>query len=174
MSTEQLAKEEGVDERYIQQSIAKVEAYRALNTLEELEASQVEVVLFNKDLEKLAIRGALQAVTEIRDDKGKVIGKSPDHETRLKGVEVLAKITDNLIGAKAKPTQANNQTNVNVFAGPGGGGVGIATFEDRLREVKKKRAQLEQNNPVIDIGGQEELEEVTPDWEGSGVEQSTA
>jgi hypothetical protein len=175
MSVEQLAKDEGIEERYIRQSIEKVEAYRALNTLEELEASQVEVVLFNRDLEKLAIRGSLTAVTEVRDDKGKILYKLPDHETRLKGVEVLAKITDNLIGAKARAVNSGSTTNVNILNAGNSGGVGIATFEDRLREVKKKRAQLEEQNlPAIEVGAQELEEFSPPDWEGSTIEQGSA
>jgi hypothetical protein len=177
MSTEQLAREEGISERFIKQSIAAVEAFKALTTLEELESSQVEVVLFNKDLEKLALRNALQAKTITRDDKGKKVAEEPNHEIQLEAVKVIADITDNLVGSKYKSVPTGSTTNVNILNAPGGAGVGIATFEDRLREVKRKRGLLEQNNPPMSSSESDEdseIEEVTPDWGGSVIEQGPA
>jgi hypothetical protein len=176
MSTEQIAREEGISERFIKQSIASVEAFKALTTLEELESSQVEVVLFNKDLEKLALRNALQAKTVIYNEAtGKKISEQPNHEIQLEAVKVIADITDNLVGSKKGVPAGGSTTNVNILNAPGSAGVGIATFEDRLREVKRKRGLLEQNNPSSsDSDSEIEAEEFTPDWEGPIVEQSSA
>ena len=176
MSTEQIAREEGIQEKYIKKSIADVEAFKALTTLEELESSQVEVVLFNKDLEKLALRNALQAKTVIYNEKtGKKISEEPNHEVQLEAVKVIADITDNLVGSKKGFPAGGSTTNVNILNAPGSAGVGIATFEDRLREVKRKRGLLEQNNPSSsDSDSEMETEEFTPDWEGSVIEQSSA
>ena len=176
MSTEQIAREEGIQEKYIKKSIADVEAFKALTTLEELESSQVEVVLFNKDLEKLALRNALQAKTVIYNEKtGKKISEEPNHEIQLEAVKVIADITDNLVGSKKGLPVGGSTTNVNILNAPGSAGVGIATFEDRLREVKRKRGLLEQTNPSSsDSDSEIEAEEFTPDWEGPIVEQSSA
>ena len=177
MSTEQISREEGIQEKYIKQSIAAVEAFKALTTLEELESSQVEVVLFNKDLEKLALRNALQAKTVIYNEKtGKKVSEEPNHEIQLEAVKVIADITDNLVGSKYKGVPGGGSTtNVNILNAPGSAGVGIATFEDRLREVKRKRGLLEQTNPSSsDSDSEIEAEEFTPDWEGPIVEQSPA
>src|SRR5208337_106874 len=177
MSTEQISREEGIQEKYIKQSIAAVEAFKALTTLEELESSQVEVVLFNKDLEKLALRNALQAKTVIYNEKTeKKVSEEPNHEIQLEAVKVIADITDNLVGSKYKGVPAGGSTtNVNILNAPGSAGVGIATFEDRLREVKRKRGLLEQTNPSSsDSDSEIEAEEFTPDWEGPIVEQSSA
>lgn len=176
MSTEQLAREEGIDEKYIKKSIAMVEAFRAMVTIEDLEASQVEVVLFNKDLEKIALRDALQAKTTIFSNDGKKISEEPNHEIRLSAVKEIREITDSLIGSKNKGGGGGgNNVNVNVLNAPGGSGVGIATFEDRLREVKRKRGLLEQNNPSMSSEDEEsDVEDFTPDWEGRVIEQSSA
>lgn len=168
VSTELIAKEEGVDEKYVLRSISQVEAYNAMNTMDDLRISQVEVVLFNAKLEKAALHSALQAETKILNDKGKVIAREPNHEIRLKGVEMMTEISKNLIMAEARSNSPSG-TNVQVNVGGMGTTVGIATFEDRLREVKKKRSELEQKNPPalppqepIDV----EVEEIRPNWEG--------
>jgi hypothetical protein len=65
--------------------------------------------------------------------------------------------------------------NVNVLNASGGAGVGIATFEDRLHEVKRKRGLLEQNNPPTSSEDEDsEVENFTPDWDGRIIEQSSA
>ena len=177
MSTEQLAREEGVDEKYIKKSIAMVEAFRAMVTLDDLEASQVEVVLFNKDLEKLAIHGALKASTTVFNNEGEKISEEPNHEIRLEAVKVIKDITDSLISSKNKGGGGGggNNVNVNVLNASGGAGVGIATFEDRLHEVKRKRGLLEQNNPPTSSEDEDsEVENFTPDWDGRIIEQSSA
>jgi aspartate ammonia-lyase len=167
MSTEQLAREEGVDEKYIKKSIAMVEAFRAMVTLDDLEASQVEVVLFNKELEKLAIHGALKASTAIYNAEGKKVSEEPNHEIRLDAVKVIKDITESLISSKNKGGGGGgNNVNVNVW---------IATFEDRLHEVKRKRGLLEQNNPPTSSEDEDsEVENFTPDWDGRIIEQSSA
>lgn len=177
MSTEQIAKEEGINEKYIKQSIAKVESYRALHTLDELEASQVEVILFNKDLQKIAIRNGLQATTQIilkeKDAEGnenEKIVEVKDVGMQLRTVEVIAKMTDNLMGSRAR-SLPQQTTNVNILNAGGGTGVGIATFEDRLREVKRKRGQLEQQALPAPRVDDSDIEEITPDWEGDVTEQ---
>jgi hypothetical protein len=176
MSTEQLAREEGIDEKYIKKSIAQVEAFRAMVTIEDLEASQVEVVLFNKELEKLALHGALKANTTVFDGEGKKVSEEPNHEIRLEAVKVIKDITDSLISSKNKGGGGGgNNVNVNVLNAPGGAGVGIATFEDRLHEVKRKRGLLEQNNPPTSSEDEDsEVENFTPDWDGRIIEQSPA
>jgi hypothetical protein len=177
MSTEQLAREEGIDEKHIKKSIAMVEAFRAQVTLDDLEASQVEVVLFNKDLEKIALRDALQAKVVTLSPEGKKIHEEPNHEIRLSAVKEIREITDSLISSKSKGGGGGgNNVNVNVLNAPGGAGVGIATFEDRLHEVKRKRGLLEQNNPPTSSDEDEdsEVENFTPDWDGRIIEQSSA
>ena len=163
-SIEQIAKEEKVKEENILRSISLVESYYAMNTMEELRASQVEVVLFNAELEKAALCSALQAETKIFHEKtGKLISREPNYDVRLKGVEMLVEIGKNLITADARSNAPSNNTQVNVNVA-GGSTVGVATFEDRLREVRKKREALPA--PPLENVIEAEIEELRPNWEG--------
>jgi hypothetical protein len=164
LSIEQIAKEEKVKEENILRSISLVESYYAMNTMEELRASQVEVVLFNAELEKAALCSALQAETKIFHEKtGKLISREPNYDVRLKGVEMLVEIGKNLITADARSNAPSNNTQVNVNVA-GGSTVGVATFEDRLREVRKKREALP--TPPLENVIEAEIEELRPNWEG--------
>jgi hypothetical protein len=170
MSTEQIAKEEGIGESCIKQSIARVEAYRALNTIEALEASQVEVILFNSEVQKRALRNGLMATTVFTDKDGKV-SREPDYETQLQCLNIMERMTKNLLGSKPGGAPLpSSTTNVNIVNAAGGAGVGILTFEDRLREVKRKRALIDQGLPV----STEDEEEFTPDWEGTTIEHGSS
>lgn len=153
MSTEQIAKEENVGVVSVQRSISQVEAYRALSTADETEISQTEIVLFNKDIEKLALRRALMAETVTEDGK-----RIPDFDRQLHASEILTDKAKNVMDANAKKVAAaataaaaqGSGTNVNITNVNSSGSIGIATFEDRLREVKKKRSgELEQNTKTL-------------------------
>jgi hypothetical protein len=179
LSIEDIAKEDKVDPSAIQRSITQVETYYAMNTMEDLRSSEIEVMLFNKELKKLAISSALQAEIRTYDATGtKLVHKDPDHLTRLKAVDALIEIGKNLISAEARINQGpTNPTNVQVNVASGGT-VGVATFEDRLREVRKKRIdQQEQktlpasSEPAVVVDA--EVEEFRPNWEGP-IEQGTA
>lgn len=163
MSIEKIAEEDGVDEKYIKKSISQVEAYHAMNTMDDLKTSQVEVVLFNAEMEKLAIHNALQAEDKVYSPEGELLDRRPNHEIQLAAVKVVKDIAESLLGSSAKVPllPSTNTTQVNIMTG-GSTGIGIATFEDRLREVKRKRT--EQN--ILPASSSEETEEVRPDWEG--------
>src|SRR5271154_25780 len=115
MSTEALAREAGIQEKYIKQSIAMVETFKALNTMEELEASQVEVVVFNKEVEKIAIHEALKAKKV--DEAGEEV---PDHEIRLLGFNKIVNFTEILMGWRGRFFSAQNTPNENIINPRGG------------------------------------------------------
>lgn len=177
MSTEQIAKEEGILEKFVQKSVAQVEAYRAMNTLDALEASQVEVVLTNHKYQKEAIKNGLTARVANEVEKGgiKVIVFEPNHDVQLRTLEIMAKMTDTLVSSKNKGTGGNqNQVNI-AIAGGGVAGVGISTFEDRLRKIKAERSGLVENKtlPASISEDGDEVDEVTPDWGEVSVEQGS-
>ena len=166
-SIEAIAKEEGVGEQTVRMSIARVEAYHAIYTVDELKTGEIEVVLFNHEVKKMALHEALTAENKIYSVGGELVDKVPDHDTRLRAVEILAKVANNIMGTAIKflPNPSSSQVNVNVLAGGGSAGIVIATFEDRLREVQKKRLERGQNNALPASTEAIDVEEVHPNWE---------
>lgn len=174
MSTEEIAKKEGILEKFVLKSIAQVEAYRAMNTTDALEASQVEVVLANHEFQKKAIKSGLtaQVTSEVQKEGKTIVVVEPNYDVQLKTLEIVTKTVDNLISSKNKGA-VGNQLNVAITGG-GISGVGISTFEDRLRKIKAERSGLvEQKTLPASISDDEEIDEVTPDWGEVSVEQGS-
>jgi hypothetical protein len=153
---EDIAKEDGVKVSTIESSIRDTEARNAMYSLDALEASQTEVVMFNKDLEKMALHDSLQAEKKIYAESGEhvgqVIASEPDYDVRLQASQIITEKTKAIISRHVKGTSVSTQVNVVNSNNPS-----TNTFEDRLREVLKRRENpaLVQNdlpaNAVIDI-----------------------
>lgn len=171
VSIEEIAKEDGVGEKYVLQSISRVETYRSLNTVDAVKAAQAEVLLFNQDLQKIAVRNGLSAKIKVYDEKtGELVREDEDHETQLKTVTVMKDMAESLIKSEQKVTPPSQQNvNVNVLAS-GGTAVGVSTFEDRLREVKRKMGERKEQQTLPEPSEVIDVEEVRPDWSGEPVE----
>jgi len=171
-SYEQIATEEKVSPKVIQHSVAMVETYRGLCDLAELEACQIAVVVSNYELERLALNRALQAVRRVRDEKtGKVLYTEQDHQTQLQAVNEMTQITESLNARRlARFLQQQQTTNVNI--GIGGSVSGGQTYEDRLREIQRKRKELEAAPSVIDVQPEQPTPEPSPNWDKDSEESA--
>lgn len=148
MTVEEIAKQDRVGIRAVEESIRNVELYNSLNSLEALELGETEVILFNKEVEKVVLADALKAEKKVYaeggENAGEVIASEPDYDTRLKAVDSITKKAQAIFARHAKGNSIN--TNVSV-------GVGITenngmSFEDRLREVYKRRQDAQNSLPV--------------------------
>lgn len=152
MSLEDIAKEDNVGLGTVVRSIEVVKIQKHYVGLESLEASESEIVVNLKTMKQKAIERALEAerkvYVESGPDAGEVLTVEPDHEVQLRAVESITEISKAVLSRHAK---GNSQT-VNV-----GVGVGVTnnftSFEDRLRDVKKRMETPENGLPpaVIDI-----------------------
>ena len=164
LSAEEIAKEEKVKPDAVRRSISDVEAYHALFNLKEMEAGQNEVLILNQRLETLAINSGLTAETIIRDKDGKIIAREPDHELRLKSVQLMISLVEAL--ESRNKGGGGNQT-VQVGISLPQATAGAQSFEDRLREISKKRSEeISSGVPaLIEARPQEPVTEFIPSWE---------
>jgi hypothetical protein len=149
---EEIAKEDNVGLETVARSIEAVKIQKHYVGLDSLEASESEIVVNLKTMKQKAIERALDAERKVYvqtgPQAGEVLATEPDHEVQLKAVETITEITKAVLSRHAK---GNSQT-VNV-----GVGVGVSnsftSFEDRLRDVKKRMGITENGLPpaVIDI-----------------------
>jgi hypothetical protein len=148
MSLEEIAKEDGVKVATIERSLKDVEAQSSMFNMDALEASQTEIIMFNQEMEKMALHDSLQAEVKVYgttpDTQGEVIATEPNYEVRLRASEILTEKTKAIISRHVKGTSVNNNLNVGIVNNnqPSGN-----TFEDRLREVLRNRS-LELTAPV--------------------------
>jgi hypothetical protein len=135
LSIEDIATEDKVTPATVIKSIETVKIQKHYVGLESLEATESEIVVNLKDKKQRAIERALDAekkvYVESGSQAGEVLAVEPDYETQLKAVETITEITKAVLSRHAK---GNSQV-VNV-------GVGVnntfTSFEDRLRDIKKK------------------------------------
>jgi len=161
LGLEEIAKEDGVKLSTIERSIRDIETRNAMYSLDALETSQTEVVMFNKELEKTALHESLQAEKKVYatsgENVGEVIATEPDYDVRLHASEILTEKTKTIISRHVKGTSVSTQVNLAMVNNQPSNN----TFEDRLREVLKRRETplLVQNDlpasGVLDIAVEE-------------------
>jgi hypothetical protein len=138
---EEIAKSEGVGVAVIKKSILMMDAYYDLNTEEELKTATIELIRQVAPKEKKAIEEALEATRPIHDkETGEIIRIEPDHDVRIAAMVANTKRIEALLAKKGFGTQVNLGVGVNVSQS--GGVTQGGTFENRLREIQKKRDEF--------------------------------
>ena len=139
-TTQEIADEDGVKVQTVNDSIVRVDAYRATHTVEYLNESMIAVVMDADKHIRSAITGGLQAMT--KDDRGR---PKPDHQTRGKILETVAKIVQTVQprpagGINLKVNQQSVMAGQPASPPPEAGFVG---YEERLRIIRRK---IDQHN----------------------------
>ena len=134
MSIEEVAKQDKVGKDVIERSIRCVELYRVSCSPNEVEVRQAETLIALADDDEASIRLSLNAMHDVYDDKGKLIGQVPDYQVRLEASKVYTERLEKILPKRNVP--AGNNVNVNLQTNVGVLGRGVVTFEDRLREIQ--------------------------------------
>jgi hypothetical protein len=152
MSPEDISEEEGVSVEIVRRSIRRIELQNSFTSIDALESSQIGVILHHKELEKAAISGALQAekkvYAEAGEHAGEVIAVEPDHEIRLQAVNALTRKSEAVISLHTKSGGISVNTNIGVGVSNSSSGI---TFEDKLREIQRKR-EMQQLPSGVETG----------------------
>jgi hypothetical protein len=139
LTIEEIAKEDGVKISTIESSVKIVAAQQSMYTMDALETSQIEVINFSKDLEKLALHDSLQAEIKVYgntpETQGEVVATEPDYDVRLRASAIITDKVKAIISRHVKGNTQNTQVNVGIVNNQPTGN----TFEDRLRAVLSKR-----------------------------------
>ena len=151
-SPEEIALQDKISIARVKASIRAVEIQNSLYGLDALEVSQSEIVMYNKERQKIAISEALVAEKKVYAEQGEFVGEviatEPDHETRLQAVGELRQIVAALGVRHSKGPSQNINLNQSLTMNTGT----LVTFEDRLREIKKRRDSGElASGETIDI-----------------------
>lgn len=152
VSTADIAKQDGVSEKTVLASVRSVEVYEHLYSAPRLEAAQIQTVLQCEELEREALRCALQAELVIRDPNNfEKIDSEPDIETRLAAVDRLTRKAEAVFGRhKPAPGGVNVAVGVNVGSNAATQG---KSFEERLRSINaRRREQAPSPRPELTAG----------------------
>jgi hypothetical protein len=154
ISVEEIAKTDKVKPTAIEESIRLCKAQEQIYGINALETHTIEIITSAKDLEKQAIAEALTAETQVfghtEDTAGEVIASVPNHEVRMRAMDTLTKRTSAIMARHVKGPTTNHNVNVGVGVVAGHGG-GATNFEERLREVTRRR-QLTTGANVLPVG----------------------
>jgi len=156
-TVEELAKEEGVQERAILKSIALVDMHRLNNTPEVLNAEIIDTIIGrNKKMAK-ALDDALDATVVGREG-----AKVPDHKTKLAAVDRIVRLVK-----EVQPKRQGGGIKLNVQQQTGVHQAVVSTetpftgFEERLRTIRHKIDQRNQLPPPESVAaplGENELD----------------
>jgi predicted transcriptional regulator len=154
LTIEAIAREDGVSESTVKQSIETAHAYRALLTQTEVELSQNDVIVSTVEIQKKQLAGALEATKLVK--KGNRYVEVPDWEVRMRALEL---IPDLVTAAKPKVqtghlTQVNVQQVANAAAekqAQTASGKGIESFEDMLRRINSQKKLESGEAPPSDV-----------------------
>jgi hypothetical protein len=171
MSIDDIAKQDKVKPGTIEESLRCVEAQNQIFGVQSLENNTIEVISHLKDLEKQALEEALTAEKYVYSNNsanaGEVIAAEPDHDTRLRAVGQITEKTKSVMLRHAKGNTQNTHVNVGVGVGVSNGE--STNFESRLRDLVKKRQQLQAaSENELPVGG--EILDVTPEREKLAVD----
>lgn len=151
MALEEIAAQDNVKPDTIRSSIMTVEAYRSIYGLDQMNMAQMQTLIDVRELEKEAVISGLTATKlAMVDGKQKEV---PDHDARNATIHELTE------KVKAMQPKVGPRTSVNVGVGissPAAQAAPGSTFsyEDRLREINRKRAKellpapLEEEGPL--------------------------
>lgn len=138
-----IAKEDDVTQKTVRRSVMLIDRYNALVNVESMVRSEARLVMVTATLQEAAIKRALTANKIIRDSDGKEIEEltEPDHDIQIKAI---AAVTD-----KSKAiTPKGGGINLNVGVNNSNSGPAIPatviTFEDRVREIQRRRDEQRQ------------------------------
>jgi len=153
LAVEDIAKRDGVSVETVQESIRWVEQYRARNTVDHANEATVAAILENKQNISSALTNGLTATYETQDKDGKKVSV-PDVSLQL---QALDRVSDLLGTVQPKPARGGINVGVGVGVGMGirtkpGSSIQYMGFEDRLREVRRKRAEAAAlPSPPVDV-----------------------
>jgi len=142
---EEIAARERASVETIRKSIDRVEAYRFIASVEEVDVAYNHLALNLIEDQENTLRSAMVAETwrTFPDGRQESI---PDHLTRLKAIDTARELIE-VTRPRVPSTQVNVQQNVASGVGASGG----MSFEQRLREIRAKREvqQIPGNNPML-------------------------
>lgn len=154
MSVEDIAIADKVKPKAVEESVRMCKAQEQVYGIDALETHTIEIITSAKALEKQAISEALTAETQVfghtEDTAGEVIASVPNHEVRLRAIDSLTKRTTAIMARHVKGPTTHHNVNVGVGVVAGHGG-GSTNFEERLREVTRRR-QLTTGANVLPVG----------------------
>ena len=178
MSPEEICAREKCSLEVFQNSLARMEAYRASVSTDEIEMAMNAIVLRRLPEADKALGDALKAKVVTRhqyvDGKGrqksKVISTEPDHNIRLQAHDRLQRMADRMI-PKGGGVAVNVQQN-NAGGGDGGGVVSRRSFEEVLRE--RRREQGLSDGMTIDAEYEDvsEVDESANDHDDGGDDEA--
>jgi len=142
-----IAKEDGVTEVTVRRSVMLIDRYNSLINTESMIRSEARIVMVTSTLQEEAIKSALTAKKIIRDQDGKEIKRltEPDHEIQLKAVDV---VTDKAKAATPKGPGINLNVGVNNSSPGPAIPATVITFEDRVREIQRRRNNEQHQIPA--------------------------
>lgn len=161
---EEIAAREKTDVANVRASIDRVESYRFLVSIEEVDLAYNAMALELVDDEKRVLKQAMKAKTWRTANNGKEV-PIVDHKTRLSAIEIAREFT-NTVRPKTPMTQVNVQQNV------ANGMSGGMSFEQRLREIKARRAAgLTSGPPLLEAKSQpSQAEAIAAEFEEVGID----
>jgi hypothetical protein len=179
MSVEEICTRENCSLEAFQNSLHRMEAYRALNSSEEIEMAVNEAVLKLLPESFKSLREAVKAKVVTRqqyvDEKGrqksKVISTEPDHGIRLQAHDRVQRMADRMIpkgGGVAVNVQQNNA------GGDGGGVVSRRSFEEVLRERRREQGLSDGMTIDAEYEDASEVDESANDHEDVGDEETAS
>ena len=164
---EEIAAREKTDVANVRASIDRVESYRFLVSIEEVDLAYNAMALELVDDEKRVLKQAMRAKTWRTANNGKEV-PIVDHKTRLSAIEIAREFT-NTVRPKTPMIQNNVQNNVNGGVNGGGG----MSFEQRLREIKARRMAGELGNgpPLLEARTElSQAERIAEELEEAGID----
>lgn len=144
----EIAKQEGVSQATVRQSILQVEAYRKRSTPEELNFAMRDFVISSIPVARDTFQGLLRAteLVEVNDHKTgkKKVVEMEDKVTRMEAMKIMSTLISNF-QPKESPVQVNvTQTNQNAAI------VNAAeTTEERFRRLRKKQQEFNLLPPEV-------------------------
>lgn len=155
VSLEEIARVDKVKPLTVDESIRMCKAQEQIFGIDALETHTIEIITSAKDLEKQALAEALTAESQVfghtDDTAGQVIASVPNHEARMRAFDSLTKRTTAIMARHVKGPTTNHNVNVGVGVISSHGG-GATNFEERLREVTRRRQQLTAGENALPAG----------------------
>lgn len=167
-SIEEIAARDRITVEQAKESIDKMEMWRWAGSFEEVDAEYNHMALELIPAQKKVILDGMKATSWRTNAKGKQV-KEVDHTTRMKAAELGKEFA-----AAAKPKAPGNVVNVqtNVANMGQNGSQGGLSFEQRLREIKAKRAigQLSAPPPQLEATTMSQAEKIAAEFEEAGID----
>ncbi len=165
LTPEEIAKEHGVSVETVKGSIAKIDTYRALHTLEFANEAAVGIVVGSANIIQRAIlRGAVAKKRVIVGDKTEMVD---DFAIQAKSVENFTALVTAIQPRGGKPVNVNVNANANSQStAVSHSETRTMGFEERLRHISKKVEQESSSKSEIGTTFDDEVIEAEEKEEG--------